>query len=124
MTKEQIIITVVCVIAGLLLVGFGIWFCLHLAKKNKIQKSEEALNQKIDTATSKLALSFGGKENIKSIQDRSSRVSVEVFDMEKVNKDEIMKELEGVMFMGSKIVFVIGSKSEEFKKLLEEKVEK
>ena len=50
-----------------------------------------------------------------------SRVTVLIKDIEKVNKEEIQKQFDSVMFMGNKIVFVIGSMSEEFSALLKEK---
>ena len=67
---------------------------------------------------------FGGRENIVEIVQKGSRVIVTVKDPVAVDKDEISRSLDSVMFMSNKIVFVIGTKSEQFKALLEENVGK
>lgn len=97
---------------------------LKVVKNKRIRESERKADQKIEESASHLSLLFGGKENIKQISSRGSRVSLEVLDTSKIEKEAITKELDSVMFMGNKIVFIIGSKSEEFERLLNENIDK
>ncbi len=110
-----------CVVILLVVLLFVV---LKVRKNIRIKESNRKADEKIEESASHLSLLFGGKENIKGISSKGSRVSVEVLDPSKLEKDEITKELDSVMFMGNKIVFIIGSKSEEFEKLLNENVEK
>ncbi len=116
----------ICIIAGccvvLAVVMFFVFRKVSFNRKKKL--SEEACNQKVEESAGKLSTCFGGKDNILSISQKGSRVSVNVKDIHLVNQDEINKELSSVMFMNNKVVFVIGSKSEEFSKLLKENIDK
>lgn len=116
-----ILIIVVAAVVLFLLVFFLV---RHIVHKNKIKASEKEVEEKVKTSASSLAPCFGGNDNIKEITQRGSRVTVLVNDPEKVDKEKINATLSSVMYMGNKVVFVIGSKSEEFKKLLEENVDK
>lgn len=97
---------------------------LKLVKNNKRKKAEEKVDKTLKESTDKLADKFGGKDNIEKIQKSLSRVTVIVKDLSLVNKDGIKEIFESCMFMGNKIVFVIGSDSEKFKSLLEENFDK
>ncbi len=114
---------VIAAIAAVVVLALVLVLC-KVRKNRKIQESERKADQKMEESASHLSLLFGGKENIKEISSRGSRVSLQVIDMDKIDKDAITKELDSVMFMGNKIVFVIGSKSEEFEKLLNENIDK
>jgi phosphotransferase system IIB component len=113
-----LIIVVSCVatiIIALVITGLFI-------KKHNINKSQKIVQDKISEATDELATKFGGKDNIENITKNLSRVTVEVKDVNLVNKDEINETFEGVMFMGNKIVFVVGSSSDDFLKQLADKI--
>ena len=114
----------IIVIAIVLVAAAVIIIVLISRKQAKIKASEKAVDEKVKSSASTLSLCFGGNDNIKEITQRGSRVSVLVNDMSKVDKTKIDATLNSVMYMGNKVVFVIGSKSEEFSKLLEENVAK
>lgn len=95
-----------------------------LVRSSKKKKAEKKVDETITSSTSQLADKFGGKDNIEKIQTSMSRVVVLVKDSTIIDKEGINSVLPGSMFMGNKIVFVIGSDSEKFKKLLEENVGK
>lgn len=114
-----LIIILVCV-----LVIFGVIIAvLKLNKNKKIKESNSLADSKVKTAAINLVDCFGGKNNIKDIKTSGSRVSIIVDDISKINKEKIDSELSSVMYMGNKIVFIIGSKSEEFSSLLKEYME-
>ena len=121
MEAWQIALIVVFSILGALLLGTAIFFVVDkMRKRHKDQKIEE----KVKTSAKELSDKFGGRENIVEIVQKGSRVIVTVKDPVAVDKDEISRSLDSVMFMSNKIVFVIGTKSEQFKALLEENVGK
>ncbi len=115
---------VLIALAVCLVVGALIGVILAINKKKRIKESEKKVEEKIQTSASHLSTLFGGKDNILEITSRGSRVSVTLKDMNIVDKDAIMKELDSCMFMGNRIVFIIGSKSADFEKLLSENIEK
>ena len=110
---------------AVVIVGLMLFFVIRKVRQDKKRKqSEIAVNQKVEESADKLSGCFGGKDNILSISQKGSRVSVSVKDIQLVDHDEINKELSSVMFMNNKVVFVIGSKSEEFSKLLQANIDK
>lgn len=120
----NIYVIIAIAVAGVVLIGLA-FFAIHKVNYNsRKKKAEIAIDKKVEDSAGKLSSCFGGKENIESISQKGSRVVVIVKDNSLVDKDEINKELSSVMFMNNKIVFVIGSKSEEFSKLLQENVDK
>lgn len=121
-SKVGLYVTLVVVIVVILIALFLI--VRILLRKAKKKKAEEHVDRTITSSTSQLADKFGGKANIEKIQTSMSRVTVIVKDPTIIDKDGIDSILPGSMYMGNKIVFVIGSDSEKFKKLLEENVDK
>ena len=121
---NQIVLIIIIVVCCLLFVALGVIVALKVSKNKKIRLSEEKANQKVQEAASHLSLCFGGNDNIESISQKESRVTILVKDMSLVEKTKIDEELPSVMYMGNKIVFVIGSKSEDFSKLLKENIGK
>lgn len=111
-------------VGAVILIGLVVFLALHLHKNAKIRKSNEEADKKVEESASHLALCFGGNDNIEEITQTGSRVSVKVKDPSKVDKEKIDQELSSVMYMGNKVVFVIGSKSEEFSTFLKENVGK
>lgn len=93
-------------------------------KKKKKENVEKKIDNEIKEVTSSLKDKFGGKDNIIEISSKGSRVTVIVKDISLINKEEINKTFDNVMFMSNKIVFLIGSDSEKFKQLLEDNVSK
>lgn len=93
-------------------------------KKKKKENTEKKIDNEIKEVTSSLKDKFGGKDNIIEISSKGSRVTVIVKDISLINKEEINKTFDNVMFMSNKIVFLIGSDSEKFKQLLEDNVSK
>ncbi len=121
MEPYVIALIVVFSILGALLIALGIAILVrHLVRK----KQDQIVEEKVKTSAKELSDKFGGRDNIVEITQRGSRVIVSVREPLKVHKDEITATLDSVMFMDKKIVFVIGTKSEQFKKLLEENVGK
>lgn len=117
-----VIITLV-VILVVLVIAMTV-FMFYILHKKKVIESERKADEVIKTSAAQVSDKFGGKDNIKEITNKGSRVTVLVEDMTKVDKKAITDTLEQVMFMNNKVVFIIGSKSEDFKKLLEENVDK
>ena len=121
-SKVGLYVTLAVVILVIILCIFLI---VHILMKNaKKKKAEKSVEEKLTTSTSQLADKFGGKDNIEKIQTSLSRVTVIVKDPQKIDKEGIQSILPGSLYMGNKVVFVIGSDSEKFKKLLEENVDK
>jgi phosphotransferase system IIB component len=108
--------------AAVLLLLVIILVVLKINKNHRIKASEVAVNEKVKETASTLSTSFGGNENIQEITTRGSRVTVMVKDPAKVDKETIGKNLDSVMYMGNKVVFIIGEKSEEFQKLLSQNI--
>lgn len=119
--SNWLIILLVCIVV-IVLVALIIFIVLHISKNKKIEESEKHIEETIEKSTSKLADCFGGKHNIESVTQTGSRVSILVKDVSIIDKEAINKELPNVMYMGSKIVLIIGSESEDFKKKLDEKL--
>ena len=114
---------ILAVVIVIILVALFLIIRILLKNANK-KKAEEHVDKTIASSTSQLADKFGGKANIEKIQTSMSRVTVIVKNPTIIDKEGINSILPGCMYMGSKIVFVIGSDSEKFKKLLEENVDK
>lgn len=111
-------------VLGVVVVGLIVFLILHILKKKKIRESDLQADKKVEEAANGLANCFGGNDNIQSISQQGSRVTILVKDMEKIDKDAISAQIPSVMYMGNKIVCVIGSKSEEFTQLLKSNIEK
>lgn len=92
-------------------------------KQQMIKQSNQEADDRVSLVASTISKCFG-ENNIEDITQNNSRVTIIVKDISKVNKEEIQKELDSVMYMGNKIVFVVGSKSEEFYKSLKENLSK
>lgn len=117
LTGTNLILTIVfSVLGGLILIFLFIFFIL----KNNSKKKAQALEKEVKQSATALYDKFGGKDNILEIKNSGSRVVVTLNDISKADKKEIQNIFESVLFMGNKIVFVIGSKSEEFKNILED----
>lgn len=108
-------------VAAALLIGTGLFFLIHHLKR---KKNEQIVEEKVKTSAKTIADKFGGRDNILEIVQRGSRVVVTVKDPLLVHQKEIQEVVESVMFMSNKIVLVIGTKSEQFKDLLEDSVGK
>lgn len=117
----EFIVILAAIILGTALIVFLI---VKITHHIKVKNSEKAVDQKIESTASLLSTSFGGKDNIKEITTRGSRVTVLLNDPSKVDKQTIDKNLSSVMYMGNKIVFIIGEKSEDFEKMLSENIDK
>lgn len=113
------IILIIILICVLLLLAVIITI-FKINKSKKIRESNSSADLKVKNAALNLGACFGGKENIKEIKTIGSRVSIIVEDISKVDKEKINGELSSVMYMGNKIICIIGSKSEEFSALLKE----
>ena len=115
-----VVLAVLIVVAAV-----AIFFIVKIIVKNvKKRKADEKVHETIRTSTNQLGDKFGGRDNIEKIQTSLSRVTVLVKDPTLVDKAGIQSVIKDAMFMGNKIVFVIGSDSEEFQKLLEQNVDK
>ena len=107
-------------VGGALLVGLLINLLLVIRKKRKVKASDKQAEIKMTNSANAISDKFGGYSNIVSITQRGSRVTVSVVNPDLVLKKDIVTIMDNVMFMGNKVVFVIGSHSEEFQKLLSE----
>ncbi len=117
-------IILIIVLGVIALLGVIIYIILKTKRNKQIKEADEAVDLKVETSASHLSTCFGGNDNIVEIKQSGSRVNVLVADPAKVDKEAIDKELSSVMYMGNKIVFIIGSKSEDFSRLLQENIEK
>ncbi len=115
---------IIILLAVAVVLAFFVILYLHFRKKKMIKEAEEKINEKVEQSAGKLSTCFGGNDNIVSITQKGSRVTVLLKDISLADKEEINKELSSVMFMNNKVVFVIGSMSEEFSRLLEENIKK
>lgn len=113
-------IAVISVSAAVLLVLVVLFF-RHILYQRKVKAGEQKAQAQLTQATDSLADKFGGKDNIKAIQQAGSRVSVLLWDPSKVDKAGIQAVISNAMFMGNKVVFVIGSDSKKFQELLSAK---
>ena len=118
------VIISVFVVAGITVVALIVFFVIKTIRLSKIRKSDEEANERVEQSAGNLSTCFGGNDNIVSISQQGSRVTVLLKNPELIDKEAISKELSSVMYMGSKVVFVIGSKSEEFSRLLKENIDK
>lgn len=118
------VIISVFVVAGITVVALTVFFVIKTIRLSKIRKSDEEANERVEQSAGNLSTCFGGNDNIVSISQQGSRVTVLLKNPELIDKEAISKELSSVMYMGSKVVFVIGSKSEEFSRLLKENIDK
>lgn len=117
-------IIILIIVLAVAVIAFLIFLILHLNKKKRIQESEKKVDQKVEESALEVSSAFGGRDNIQEINSKGSRVSVLLVDPSKVDKEKINSNLDSVMYMGNKVVFVIGEKSDMFKKLLDENIEK
>ncbi len=121
---EPWLIAVIVAVCVVVVAAAVVLIVLKVNRNRKIRQSEIEADQAVETKAKEVSDSFGGKENIVSITQSGSRVTVIVENPDIVEREEINNSLENVMFMGKKIVFVIGSRSETFKDLLEENIGK
>ena len=121
---DMSVIISVFVVAGITVVALIVFFVIKTIRLSKIRKSDEEANERVKQSAGNLSTCFGGNDNIVSISQQGSRVTVLLKNPELIDKEAISKELSSVMYMGSKVVFVIGSKSEEFSRLLKENIDK
>lgn len=121
---DMSVIISVSVVAGITVVALIVFFVIKTIRLSKIRKSDEEANERVEQSAGNLSTCFGGNDNIVSISQQGSRVTVLLKNPELIDKEAISKELSSVMYMGSKVVFVIGSKSEEFSRLLKENIDK
>lgn len=121
---DMSVIISVFVVAGITVVALIVFFVIKTIRLSKIRKSDEEANERVEQSAGNLSTCFGGNDNIVSISQQGSRVTVLLKNPELIDKEAISKELSSVMYTGSKVVFVIGSKSEEFSRLLKENIDK
>jgi len=83
--------------------------------------AEAAQSRPVHEFSHQLALAFGGKSNLKSLDSCITRLRVEVHDMKKVSAERL-KGLgaAGVMVVGSGVQAIFGTQSENMKTDLEE----
>lgn len=114
-----IIAVVALAVAG----GIGALYYFFVAKKKKIEKTQQIVEKKIDNATSEVAESFGGKENILSISHVGSRVTVNVKSSENISTSKLDSlGLKGAIVMGNKVVFPLGANAQQFYLDLKKKI--
>lgn len=119
---STLIIILTSSIAGLAVIILLLVLILKKKQKKKYLQQEQKVQQEINKSTDQLTPLFGNNDNIKQITNRGSRTTVEVKDIAKIDEDKIKSTFEEVMFMGNKIIFVIGEKSATFAKMLEDKI--
>ncbi len=110
------------VFSALVLVLIIILLVLHIRKSNKIKASNLKVKEQVRASADALADKFGGNDNIVKISSSGSRVTVLLKEKDKIDKAGIEKEFSNVMYMGDKVVFVIGTESAEFSKLLQNRL--
>lgn len=114
------------ILAYVLLAVFALFFpLLFFLRRNQKKASEERKESEAYVQKSSVvATLFGGKANIVSIEIRGSRVSVNVKTTEGIEPEKLDQNgLKGSIIMGSKVIFPVGSKAEEFAKELQKKID-
>ena len=98
------------IIAGGGALAIIIFVILFLVLRKKKEPVEEV--KQIDDKEWLIAL--GDKENIKSVSVRGSRLSVELLDDKKINRDELTNlGVKSIITMSNKLILVIESNAEE-----------
>lgn len=112
---------IIIIAVAALLLAVVIFFIIRSSiKRKKIRKSNEEANKKVEDSAKTIATAFGGKANILSITKQGSRVTLELKDPSLADKEKINTEFKDARYRGNKVTLIIGSRSEEFKTLLEE----
>ena len=112
---------IIIIAVAAVLLAVAIFFIIRSSiKRKKIRKSNEEANKKVEDSAKTIAGAFGGKSNIISITKQGSRVTLELKDPSLADKEKINTEFKDARYRGNKITLIIGSRSEEFRKLLEE----
>lgn len=112
------------VLLAALVIGLTLFLYFHFNKGKKEAKEEERQSEAYVEKTSAVAALFGGKDNIVSIEIRGSRVVVNCHSTAMISPQELDKEnLKGSIIMGSKVIFPVGSKAEEFAAELKKKID-
>lgn len=109
------IIIAICIIAGIILIGGGIFLFLFFKNKNS--------NKEYDSKIHKIILNLGGKENIENVTVKMSRAEFVLKEYELVNKEELKNlGVQGISKTSQKITLVVGNElakdiENEFKKI-------
>ena len=122
MSTSIIWIILVATLAPIAIGVLILFLLLNQRNKNKTIESEKKVTIKIETSTSELALLFGGKQNVESINNSSSRVTIVVKDESKLDSKKIEEQFKDVLFTNNKVIFVVGEKAEEFSSQLKNKI--
>lgn len=117
------IVTIVAIVVVVILALVGIVFIfLHQRKIHQEKKQEAVVEKKIEKATDELSDEFGGKDNIVSIAQMGSRVTVTLKSTAGITAQSLdAKGLKGALIMSNKVVFPVGPKAKEFADMLIEK---
>jgi PTS system glucose-specific IIC component len=92
-TQElSLIILGICIIPILILIVYAIIVALRRNRKVSIEREQEARTSDDQTQRRLFLDVFGGEDNIKEVMVQMSRLSVTVFNMDKVQTEEL-KEL-------------------------------
>lgn len=94
---------VLIIVAFLILIALSIFFVLRHKKRDKVIEEFP-----------QLLIALGGKENIREISFKGSRVSVLVENKKDVNKEGIKNEgVETIVISNNKVTMVVGNKNSE-----------
>lgn len=91
-------------------------------EKERIEASKTEEEKEAETQNA-IAVLFGGKENVTSIEARGSRVTISVKDTSLIHSEDFEKAgIKGAVIMSDRIVFVVGNNAEEFAENLRKEV--
>ena len=116
---------IIIVVGAAILLAVGIKvvaFIIAYNNSKKEKESEKEVSNKIESSTNELSTLFGSSDNVESINNSSSRVTITVKDTTKLDTKKIEEQFKDVLFTGNKVVFVVGEKAEEFSNQLKNKI--
>ncbi|NLD26795.1 MAG: PTS transporter subunit EIIB [Acholeplasmataceae bacterium] len=88
----SLIILGICIIPIMILIVYAIIVAVRRSRKISIEREQEAKTSDDQTQRKLFLDVFGGEDNIKNVMVQMSRLSVTVFDLNKVQTEEL-KEL-------------------------------
>ena len=91
-------------------------------EKERIEASKTQEQKEAETQNA-IAVLFGGKENVTSIEARGSRVTISVKDTSLIHSEDFEKAgIKGAVIMSDRIMFVVGNNAEEFAENLKKEI--
>lgn len=105
-------------------IGFTLFLVFRPSKAQKKKEQEARESQTFVEKTNIIAELFGGKDNVKSIEIKGSRVVVNCKSTKSIEPKKLDEQgLKGSIITASSVTFPVGSKAEEFAVDLKNKID-